>query len=194
MAQRLAYPVNLERQNDGSILVSFPDIPEALTEGATEEGHWQRPKTLSSPLLADTSRPVAPSRGHQRVADERLFHFRLWLPPGRPSTAQCACKASATLRSPGDWGSAKARSAVSSAPTTVRIWTRWSRRCMRSDSGLSSRHEPHGQADAASRLPTLARRCCIEVLERSRESSLRAPKSLNFDDRARRPRFGRSTR
>ena len=37
MAQRLAYPVNLERQKDGSVLVSFPDIPEALTEGATEE-------------------------------------------------------------------------------------------------------------------------------------------------------------
>ena len=37
MVQRLAYPVNLERQKDGSVLVSFPDIPEALTEGATEE-------------------------------------------------------------------------------------------------------------------------------------------------------------
>ena len=37
MPQRMAYPVNLERQKDGSVLVSFPDIPEALTEGATEE-------------------------------------------------------------------------------------------------------------------------------------------------------------
>ena len=37
MAQRLAYPVSLERQDDGAFLVSFPDIPEALTEGATEE-------------------------------------------------------------------------------------------------------------------------------------------------------------
>ena len=36
MAQRLAYPVSLERQEDGSILASFPDIPEALTEGETE--------------------------------------------------------------------------------------------------------------------------------------------------------------
>ena len=36
MAQRLAYLVSLERQEDGSILVSFPDIPEALTEGETE--------------------------------------------------------------------------------------------------------------------------------------------------------------
>ena len=46
---------------------------------------------------------------------------------------------------------------------------------MRSDSGLSSRHEPHRQADAASRSLTLARRCCIEVLEQSREPSLRIP-------------------
>ena len=37
MAHRLAYPVDLERQNGGSVLVSFPDIPEALAEGATEE-------------------------------------------------------------------------------------------------------------------------------------------------------------
>ena len=36
MAQRLAYPVSLESQKDGSVLVSFPDIPEALTEGETE--------------------------------------------------------------------------------------------------------------------------------------------------------------
>ena len=33
MTQRLTWPVELERQDDGSILVSFPDIPEALTEG-----------------------------------------------------------------------------------------------------------------------------------------------------------------
>ena len=37
MGQRLAYPVSLERQDDGAYLVSFPDIPEALTEGASEE-------------------------------------------------------------------------------------------------------------------------------------------------------------
>ena len=32
---RLAYPVTLEPQGDGTVLVSFPDIPEALTEGGT---------------------------------------------------------------------------------------------------------------------------------------------------------------
>ena len=37
MVQRLAYPLSLERQDDGTVLASFPDIPEALTEGATEE-------------------------------------------------------------------------------------------------------------------------------------------------------------
>lgn len=36
MTQRLAWPVDLQRQQDGAILVSFPDVPEALTEGATE--------------------------------------------------------------------------------------------------------------------------------------------------------------
>ena len=37
MGQRLAYPVSMKKQGDGALLVSFPDIPEALTEGATEE-------------------------------------------------------------------------------------------------------------------------------------------------------------
>ncbi len=32
----MAYPVRLERDDRGAVLVSFPDIPEALTEGATE--------------------------------------------------------------------------------------------------------------------------------------------------------------
>ena len=31
----VAYPVNLSPQDDGSLLVSFPDVPEALTEGRT---------------------------------------------------------------------------------------------------------------------------------------------------------------
>lgn len=36
MTQGLIWPVKLVRQEDGSILVSFPDVPEALTEGETE--------------------------------------------------------------------------------------------------------------------------------------------------------------
>ena len=34
---QLAYPVRLETDDHGAVLVSFPDIPEALTEGATEQ-------------------------------------------------------------------------------------------------------------------------------------------------------------
>lgn len=32
----LAYPAMLETNEGGAVLVSFPDIPEALTEGSTE--------------------------------------------------------------------------------------------------------------------------------------------------------------
>ena len=32
-----AYPVRLETDDRGAVLVSFPDFPEALTEGATEQ-------------------------------------------------------------------------------------------------------------------------------------------------------------
>jgi antitoxin HicB len=31
-----AYPIDLIPQADGNFLVSFPDIPEALTDGATK--------------------------------------------------------------------------------------------------------------------------------------------------------------
>lgn len=37
MKQKLAWPVDLTPQEDGTILVSFPDIPEALTDGETKE-------------------------------------------------------------------------------------------------------------------------------------------------------------
>lgn len=37
MQQGLAWPTELDRQEDSSILVSFPDVPEALTEGETED-------------------------------------------------------------------------------------------------------------------------------------------------------------
>lgn len=36
MAQTLAWPAELARQEDGSIFVCFVDIPEALTEGENE--------------------------------------------------------------------------------------------------------------------------------------------------------------
>ena len=34
---KFSYPVNLIQQNDGSYLVKFPDIPEALTDGETKK-------------------------------------------------------------------------------------------------------------------------------------------------------------
>ena len=33
----LAYPTMLETNERGAVLVSFPDVPEALTEGSTEQ-------------------------------------------------------------------------------------------------------------------------------------------------------------
>lgn len=35
-SMQLAYPVKLDTQEEGTIFVSFPDVPEALTEGTTE--------------------------------------------------------------------------------------------------------------------------------------------------------------
>jgi len=34
---KLVYPIDLIKQDDGSFLVCFPDIPEALTDGETKD-------------------------------------------------------------------------------------------------------------------------------------------------------------
>ena len=36
-ATLFAYPAKLVKGKDGRYLITFPDIPEALTDGATEE-------------------------------------------------------------------------------------------------------------------------------------------------------------
>ena len=71
MTYRLAWPAELDRQEDGSILVSFPDIPEALTEGATEiEALAQAQDCLVAALggYVEARRPIPrPSPAHGRT-------------------------------------------------------------------------------------------------------------------------------
>ena len=87
MAQstRLAYPVRLDRQDDGSVLVSFPDVPEALTEGATErEALGEAEDCLVAALggyvqdRRDIPRP-SPARGRPVVALPALVAAKIAL-------------------------------------------------------------------------------------------------------------------
>lgn len=48
----LAYPATLNRQKDGRYLVRFPDLPEALTDGATREEALQEAADCLSEALA----------------------------------------------------------------------------------------------------------------------------------------------
>ena len=63
---RLAYPVRLERHPD-TVIVTFPDIPEALTEGATEDEALAEAKDCLVAALGgyvQDGRPIpAPSQG-----------------------------------------------------------------------------------------------------------------------------------
>ncbi len=74
MPQEMAWPVELERQEDGSILVSFPDIPEALTEGATEEEAVMHARDCLMAALGGyvgarrTIPQPSPARGRKRIA------------------------------------------------------------------------------------------------------------------------------
>ena len=87
MAQltRLAYPTRLERQADGGVLVTFPDIPEALTEGATEQEALVEAEDCLIAALGgyvldrrDIPRP-SPARGSPLVAVPALVAAKLAL-------------------------------------------------------------------------------------------------------------------
>ena len=74
MKTELAWPVELARQEDGTILVTFPDIPEALTDGEKEaEALAQAPDCLIAALggyvAARRAIPLpSPARGRRTVA------------------------------------------------------------------------------------------------------------------------------
>ena len=71
---RLAWPVDLQPQPDGSVLVTFPDIPEALTEGSTRaEALSQAEDCLIAALGGYINNrqdipPPTPKRGREVVA------------------------------------------------------------------------------------------------------------------------------
>ena len=99
MTQRLIWPADLQRQEDGSILVSFPDIPEALTEGATEaEALVEAQDCVIAVPLAGMWKVGTPFPHRPRYADGRQSRCRCWLPPRLRSTARCTSKASAIPR------------------------------------------------------------------------------------------------
>ena len=63
---RLAYPVHLDKQTD-AVIATFPDIPEALTDGETEDEALAEAKDCLVAALGGyvkAGRPIpAPSRG-----------------------------------------------------------------------------------------------------------------------------------
>jgi antitoxin HicB len=83
---KLAYPVNLIPQEDGSFLVSYPDIPEALTDGATKaEALSEAVDCLIAALggylhdRRDIPKPSLPKKGQQMVIIPPLVSAKLAL-------------------------------------------------------------------------------------------------------------------
>jgi antitoxin HicB len=78
------YPVTLERDSDGSILVSFPDVPEAHTFGAdADEAMLRAVDALETALAAyvedgkDLPAPRRPRRGQHAVRPSALVALKL---------------------------------------------------------------------------------------------------------------------
>lgn len=79
MKRNFAYPIRLEAEQDGSLVVSFPDLPEALTEGADlADALAQGSDCLSEALAGRISdneeipEPSWPDRGGYVVEPEPL--------------------------------------------------------------------------------------------------------------------------
>jgi antitoxin HicB len=78
-----AYPAILEKDAAGRFVVSFPDLPEALTDGGTEEEALRQAADCLSEALAgriDDDEPIpAPSpiaRNQYRVAPDQIIAMK----------------------------------------------------------------------------------------------------------------------
>ncbi len=78
------YPVTLEKDSDGSILVSFPDVPAAHTFGAdADEAMLRAVDALETALAAyvedgkDLPAPSRPRRGQRTVHPTALVALKL---------------------------------------------------------------------------------------------------------------------
>src|SRR5208282_2311639 len=86
---RYSFPAELQRQPDGSFLVRFPDLPEALTDGATEaEALAEAADCLSEALAGRIRRgepvpaPVAVAGDTRRVAPDATIALKAALYTG----------------------------------------------------------------------------------------------------------------
>lgn len=86
MTDRFAFPAHIERDEDGFFLVTFPDVPEAGTDGETEvEALTEAVDCLIAALggyindRRDIPRPSRPKRGQPVVAPPPLVSAKLAL-------------------------------------------------------------------------------------------------------------------
>lgn len=82
---RYAYPAELTRDEDGRVVITFPDVPEALTDGADEdEALAEAPDALAA-ALADyvhSNRPLprpSPAKGRALIPLSALVAAKLAL-------------------------------------------------------------------------------------------------------------------
>src|SRR6202035_6121661 len=73
---RYTYPARLEPQEDGSLLVQFLDLPEALTDGADEAEALSEAADCLSEALAGRI-----SRGEDIPPPSRLRRGQHWIAP-----------------------------------------------------------------------------------------------------------------
>ena len=83
---KLTYPIDLIPQEDGSFLVSFPDIPEALTDGMTKDEALSEAEDCLIAALGgyitdrrNIPKPSLPKKGQQTVIVPPLVSAKLAL-------------------------------------------------------------------------------------------------------------------
>ncbi len=83
---KITYPVNLKKQKDGSVLVSFPDVPEAVTDGDSKtEALTSATDCLVAALggyvndKRDIPKPSKPKKGQPTIVLSTLVSAKLSL-------------------------------------------------------------------------------------------------------------------
>jgi hypothetical protein len=85
-----AYPVSLEPDGEGGVVVSFPDVPEVHTQGENREDALEQAEDALIVASAFTSTRVLRCRGRARRHGGRWWPCRRGCRPSSRSRRRCA--------------------------------------------------------------------------------------------------------
>ncbi len=103
MRENYVYPVLINKQNDGSLLVSAPDFPGQVTDATTEEEAIISAQELIALCIIDNEEKgldnPSPSEESQMslTQNQKLIYVHLWMPYFRNAAKEIFVKKTLTI-------------------------------------------------------------------------------------------------